>query len=271
MELVERIQAQVSHARSISVQTNLARPAGEFIVNYRGFTSEAQAAFHRAVDIWASTLMTTVPIEIDANFVSVDDLEDPEEYETTLAFARPSQTWAIGEVGDQRIAVPIALANQQSDRDRDPDEPDFAMTVIDRSNWYLGLDGRPESDQFDLVSVVLHEISHGLGIVASFDLDDDGNGQYGLKFRDREERIPTLFDYFVRLRNGDRLITDLSSPSDELADAINGIKLFGQDHKRGEPMVVEPPSCFGRQASSKLPAASPIWTKMRILPGLPTA
>ena len=77
-----------------------------------------------------------------------------------------------------------------------------------------------------MVSVVLHEISHGLGILDSFELDDDGNGQYGLKFQDREERIPTLFDYFVRLRNGDQLITDLSSPSAELADAITGIKLF---------------------------------------------
>ena len=35
-----------------------------------------------------------------------------------------------------------------------------------------------------------------------------------------------MFDYFVRLRNGDQLITDLSSPSAELADAITGIKLF---------------------------------------------
>ena len=41
-------------------------------------------------------------------------------------------------------------------------------------------------------------------------MDDDGNGQYGLQFRNREERIPTLFDYFIRLRNGDQLTTDLS-------------------------------------------------------------
>ena len=226
MDLVERIQAQVSRATSISVQTNLAQPVADFIVNYTGFTTDAQAAFQRAVDIWASTLATTVPIEIDANFVSADDLEDPKEFETTLAFVRPSQTWAIARISDQQIAVPIALANQRSDRDRVPDEPDFAMTVIDRSDWYLELDGRPESDQFDLVSVVLHEISHGLGIVDSFELDDDGNGQYGLQFRNREERIPTLFDYFIRLRNGDQLTTDLSSPSVELADAITGIKLF---------------------------------------------
>ncbi len=226
MDLMERIQTRVSRARPVSVQTNLAQPAADFIVTYTGFTPESQAAFQRAVDIWASTLITTVPIEIDANFVTVDDLEDPEEYERTLAFVRPSQSWAIARISGQQIAVPIALANQRSDRDRDPGEPDFAMTVIDRSDWYLGQDGRPESNRFDLVSVVLHEISHGLGIVDSFDLDDGGNGRYGLEFRNREERIPTLYDYFIRLRNGDQLVADLPSPSTELADAITGIKLF---------------------------------------------
>lgn len=250
MDSMDKIQAQVSRARPISVQTNLAQPAAEFIVNYTGFTPEAQAAFRRAVDIWASTLITTVAIEIDANFVSVDDLEDPEEYEQTLAFVRPSPSWSIAEIGDQQIAVPIALANQVSERDRVPDEPDFSMTVIDRTDWYLGLDGRPESDQFDLVSVVLHEISHGLGIVDSLKLDDDGNGQYGLQFRGREERIPTVYDYFVRLRNGDRLITDLSSPSVELADAITGIKLFwtGPQTRRANggrtPVMLWAPSEF---------------------------
>ena len=226
LDSVDKVQAQVSRAKPVSVRTNLAQPAAEFIVNYTGFTRDAQAAFQRAVDIWASTLITTVPIEIDANFASVDDLDDPEEYENTLAFIRPSETWALARIGDQQIAVPIALANQRSERDRDPGEPDFAMTVIERSDWYMGLDGRPESNQFDLVSVVLHEISHGLGIVDSFELDDDGNGEYGLRFQNGDERIPTLFDYFIHLRNGDQLIADLSSPSIELADAITSIKLF---------------------------------------------
>ena len=41
----------------------LAPPAANISVNYTGFTPEAQAAFQRAVDIWSSLLITTVPIE----------------------------------------------------------------------------------------------------------------------------------------------------------------------------------------------------------------
>ena len=57
---VDRIQARISHVRPTSIQTNLAQPAADIVVNYTGFTAEAQAAFQRAVDIWASTLITTV-------------------------------------------------------------------------------------------------------------------------------------------------------------------------------------------------------------------
>lgn len=251
---VDRIQARISHVRPTSIQTNLAQPAGDIVVNYTGFTTEAQAAFQRAVDIWASTLITTVPIEIDANFVSVDDLEDPEENEKTLAFASVS-LWVFSEVRGQRFAVPIPLANQLRDRDMAADEPDLQVTVIDKGNWYFGLDGRPERNQFDFVSVVLHEIAHGLGIVDSFTLDDDGNGQYGLKFIDEEERVPTWFDYFVHLGNGSRLITDLSSPTAALAEAITGIKLFwsGPETRRANggrtPIMLWAPAEFAEGSS----------------------
>ena len=203
-------------------------------------------------------------------FVSVDDLEDPEENEKTLAFASVS-LWVFSEVRGQRFAVPIPLANQLRDRDLAADEPDLQVMVIDKGNWYFGLDGRPESNQFDFVSVVLHEIAHGLGIVDSFKLDDDRNGQYGLKFIDEEERIPTWFDYFVRLGNGSRLITDLSRPP-----PLNWLRRslasnsFGRGHKRGEPTVVEPQLCSGPRRSLPKAVASPIWTSTLTLLGRST-
>ena len=60
----------------------LAPPAANISVNYTGFTPEAQAAFQRAVDIWSSLLITTIPIEIEASFDSLDS--------DALAAAAPS-------------------------------------------------------------------------------------------------------------------------------------------------------------------------------------
>ena len=40
----------------------------EFIVNYNGFTPEAEAAFQYAVDIWSTIVVSDVPIRVDATF-----------------------------------------------------------------------------------------------------------------------------------------------------------------------------------------------------------
>ncbi len=45
--------------------------AATFVVNYSGFTPEAQAAFQRAVDIWAAILSSPVTIHVDASFVNL--------------------------------------------------------------------------------------------------------------------------------------------------------------------------------------------------------
>lgn len=42
------------------------------------------------------------------------------------------------------------------------------------SNWYLGLDGQG-SGQFDLVTVVLHELGYGLGFISGEEYDDTDN------------------------------------------------------------------------------------------------
>ena len=42
--------------------------AATFVVNYNGFTPDAQAAFQYAVDIWSDLLTASIPIVIDANW-----------------------------------------------------------------------------------------------------------------------------------------------------------------------------------------------------------
>ena len=191
----------------------LAPPAANISVNYTGFTPEAQAAFQRAVDIWSSLLIATVPIEIEANFTTFEE-------EKTLGAAGPSTFFC-----STTVCMPVGLFNQLVDEDRKPDDPDIEATFSNSSDWYFGLDGQPGEDQFDFVSVVLHEIDHALGFFDSFRVDESTEEvEYGLG----DENIPMIFDRFIFDTEFNRLIDEdeYTNPSTELTDAVTGITLF---------------------------------------------
>ena len=190
----------------------LAPPAANISVNYTGFTPEAQAAFQRAVDIWSSLLITTVPIEIEASFDSLDS--------DVLGAAAPSTFFCT-----TMICVPVGLVNQLRDEDLDLDESDIEIIMSDSEDWYYGLDGNPGEDQFDFVSVVLHEIGHGLGFIDTFEIEEEEEeAGYGLG----DDNLPTVFDLHIFDTEINQLVDEdeYTNPSTELTDAVTGIKLF---------------------------------------------
>jgi hypothetical protein len=192
----------------------LAPPAANISVNYNGFTPEAQAAFQRAIDIWSSLLITTVPIEIEARFTTFE--------EDTLAVARITSVWCVPTLN---VCFPFGLINQIRSEDLDPDDPDILVTMSSSEDWYFGLDGRPGEDQFDFVSVVLHEIGHALGFFDSFRVDESTEeAEYGLT----DDNIPTIFDSRIFDTEINRLVDEdeYTNPSTELTDAVTGITLF---------------------------------------------
>ena len=197
----------------------LAPPAANISVNYNGFTPEAQAAFQRAIDIWSSLLITTVPIEIEARFTTFE--------EDTLAVARITSVWCVPTLN---VCFPFGLINQIRSEDLDPDDPDFLVTMSSSEEWYFGLDGRPGEDQFDFVSVVLHEIGHGLGFFDSFKIDESTEeAEYGIG----DDNIPTIFDVHIFDTEINRLVDEdeYTNPSTELTDAVTGITLFWRGPK----------------------------------------
>jgi len=128
-------------------------------VTYRNFTPEARAAFQFAVEIWETLLASPDTIRVSANWLALDPgvlgSANTTTYQANFKNAPLRNIW-----------YPIALAERIAGENLNGDSPDIVANFSSTIEWYFGTDGNPPSDRFDLVSIVLHELGHGLGFVA---------------------------------------------------------------------------------------------------------
>jgi len=135
----------------------------------KGTTRGAQRliAFQHAADLWGTLLDSDVPIVINATFDTLDCSTNAVLGQANTSFLRANfagaplaNTW-----------YPAALADRLARVDLDPGQPDIVASFnsavdgvgcLASSDWYYGLDAKHGNDQ-DLVTVVLHELGHGLG------------------------------------------------------------------------------------------------------------
>ncbi|MFZ6050521.1 hypothetical protein [Halocola ammonii] len=181
------------------------------LVEYNGFTAEAQEAFAYAVDIWASILNSDMTIEIEANFEAtasnVLGYAGSNGYFKNFSGAPMTSTY-----------YPQALANKLSGNDMNPTSEDITCTFNSQMNWYYGTDGNVPSGQFDFVSVVLHELGHGLGFAGSASANAlEGSVGFGITL--------SVYDQFVEDSDGTP-IDDYETPSPELGDFLTGGNVF---------------------------------------------
>lgn len=220
-------------------------PTSQFIVTYSGFTPEAQAAFQYAVDIWSSLLVSSVPIRIQANWVQQD--------RGVLGSAGPT-TIQVGSDGTQKAngIYAIALAEKIARRQlNNPGDADIEADFNKNNNWYYGTDGNPPAGQTDLVSVVLHEICHGLGFIGYFGAPENGNtGQY------LSNGFPGVYDHFIENGQGQRLVSSTTAFPDNstaLFRQFTGNNLFFNGpilkQKTGQRAKLYAPSTFDRGSS----------------------
>ncbi len=130
-------------------------------------------AFQFAADVWGSLLESPVTVQVDASMSNLECSSNS----AVLGSAAPTFFYSQPSTGKW---YPAALADTLNGSDLDPGFPDIEATFnarVDQSNclgssrWYYGLDGAPPNNRVDFLSVVLHELGHGLGVVAMIDLD----------------------------------------------------------------------------------------------------
>ena len=184
-------------------------------VTYIGFESSpaAQIAFQRAVDIWASLLVTPVPLTIRAEFAPLSP--------GTLGGARAGQLFRdFTNAPVANVWYPVGVANRLSGVDLDPSGYDIEASFSTSAPWYFGTDGNTPANSYDFVSTVLHEIGHGLGIAGSMRVTS-GVGSWGLG-----SGFPFIYDWWAMNGSGQFLTDSFLNPSTTLAAQLQSNNLF---------------------------------------------
>jgi hypothetical protein len=186
-------------------------------VTYEGFTQEARDAFQEAVDIWESILVTPVKIRIRARWTplatGVLGSAGPGQYVTNFGGAPKFGVW-----------YPIALAEKITGKEiNDPADFDIEAAFNSSNNaWHFGLTGsNPPAGKYDMVSIVLHEIGHGLGITHAYDVS--GSVAYIPTYF---EGKPVAYETFIQSGTGLNYVYSFTPPSSQLKSVITSQNLI---------------------------------------------
>lgn len=189
----------------------------EIQVTYYLFPEQAKTAFDYAVSIWENIVESPVPIYIRATWLSKNN--------NILGSCGPEDYYANFENAPfPGLYYPVVLAEKITGKEiSGPDKPDMVAEFNKNINWYFGIDGQTPDSLYDFVSVVLHEIGHGLGFNGFFFVEG-GDGAYGFyNYGD-----VSSFDQMVVKINDERLVdtTLYKNPSVLLKSALESNALY---------------------------------------------
>lgn len=190
---------------------------GNITVIYTGFTVDAKAAVEFAANILESVLPADLKMTVKASWTKIL---------TAGVLGNSSITgfaagWAI-DAFDPLAYYPVTVAEKISGKSLNEDnEADVELVLNSTAKWYLGTDGNTPVTKYDLVTVVIHELCHGLGFFDSMDAESS-LGSYGLG------TIPVIYDKFVENLIEKRLTdtASFSQNSKTLYDALVGGQLY---------------------------------------------
>lgn len=194
-----------------------AKGGGNITVYFSNFPADARAAFEYAVTILESML----PAGTDMTVIATWEKISTENVLGTSVITGFAAGWGIDAL-DPLAYYPVSLAEKISgEKFNDDLQGDFQLKINSSIEWYTGTDGRTPSTKYDMVTVVLHELCHGLGFFDSMSVSSPV-GYYGLG------GLPVVFDNFVENLAGQRLTDTLvfESSTTEFYDQLVSGQLY---------------------------------------------
>lgn len=191
--------------RTFSIDTALVKSS--FKVDFTNTPEMYRAAINSAVDVWSENFTSQVPVKVKVQW-------ERQSNAGILAAASPGKFHSnFKNIPDKNLWYASALADAIAGEDIEPTLPEVTIRINSTNGpmLYLGTDGNCPSNKYDLESMILHEMGHGLGFLSNADYDN----LYGYG----SIQQPTPFDAYAQVQDGRRLM-DLDSPSIELGKAL---------------------------------------------------
>jgi hypothetical protein len=133
-----------------------------FNTNYaNNFPQNAMAAVQRAMNTWSAALNSNSQIDVNAIWGTILPGFSAVCIPNAIENYQNPQNPPLNNVW-----YPSALADALAGVDLQPNDEDFTIFFA-AANWNLG-PGNPGHGEYDLESVALHEIAHGLGMVGIY-------------------------------------------------------------------------------------------------------
>jgi len=187
---------------------------------YMEWPQAAKDAFEYTLNLWSAYLRSDIPIKIQAFWRNIES-----DHRTILGSAGPTRIVQLPDMGIPDTWYSLAQLSAMSGRVlRDQIEGvDHDLTVninCGFDGWYFGTDAVTPQNRIDFVTVVLHEIMHGVVYFGSMSGDNEnGTGKWGLPV---DNPMPFIFDKFAVDSEGIPLLNSIAypNPSDRLYDAL---------------------------------------------------
>lgn len=197
-------------------------------------------AFQHAADIWGASLTSNVTIRVAASFVPLSCTANS----AVLGSAGANDVFSDFPGAPKTGAwYPGALAAKLAGADQsNPADPHIVARFNSRlglfpdclpgDGFYLGLDNRAGA-QIDLVTVLLHEMGHGLGFQT---FTDSGTGE-------ELAGVPSIWDYYLVDNRNNKPWVEMSN-AERAATAVsgNGLSWNGPNVTSAVPATLAPMS-----------------------------
>lgn len=220
-------------------------------------SSDHVAAIQYATQVIANSWISSQPVRVKVNFRK--DLGD----ENTLGDARSTSAWFLGG-----FAYPVSMAKALLKMDLNAEDAgeDFYDVIVrlnTKTNWYTKIDGETTWAKFDLVTVCMHELLHGLIITGGgIEVKPDASVSSGFSAHFLGNEYVWRFEAFIAVgtdKGVDCPVATYRGQTDMLGSALtsNNLWFVTSSGRRvaslNAPVIYEPGSSTYHLASAHYP------------------